>query len=65
MNKYFTLAVRKEPSNFSYVTKIEKGRLTIFFFSCTSIESTLLSQTLMFLLATVIVFLVSCFTLVH
>ena len=54
MNKYFTLAVRKELSNFSYVTKMEKGRLTGFFFSCTSIESTLSSQTPMFLLALVI-----------
>ena len=31
MNKYFTPAVRKELSNLSYVTKMEKGRLTSFF----------------------------------
>lgn len=28
MNKYFTLAVRKKLSNFSYVAKMEKGSFT-------------------------------------
>ena len=28
MNKYFTLTVQKEVSNFSYVTKVNKGSFT-------------------------------------
>ena len=45
MNQYFTLTVRKEFSNLSYVTKVEKKAvLQIIILICTSIESTLSSQ---------------------